>query len=211
MTPKAMEIGASDIRCASHCLAPPAGSTPPAPISSVPRRPPLTFTSGIVSMLGACTIALFLTGWKHAGENLAEVLKQRACELPGPIQMSDALPQYRERLISGRNLFVWNFLGIANAVLKAAASNFPSLVRANSSCRETRISFVPALIGRPGDSARARRAFLLGGPPESTCGLWGHGPGIHYDSSGNTSARNLKCANWKPLRIFEWKEHACAA
>ena len=41
-----------------------------------------TFTSGIVSMVGAWTIALFFTGWKHAGENLAEVLKQRARELP---------------------------------------------------------------------------------------------------------------------------------
>jgi len=50
-----------------------------------------TFTSGIVSMVGVWTVALFFTGWKHAGENLAEVLKQRARELPAPIQMSDAL------------------------------------------------------------------------------------------------------------------------
>jgi hypothetical protein len=50
-----------------------------------------TFTSGIISIVGAWTIALFFTGWKHAGENLAEVLKQRARELPVPIQMSDAL------------------------------------------------------------------------------------------------------------------------
>jgi hypothetical protein len=49
-----------------------------------------TFTSGIVSMMGAWTIALFFTGWKQAGENLAEVLKQRARELPPPIQMSEA-------------------------------------------------------------------------------------------------------------------------
>jgi len=50
-----------------------------------------TFTSGIVSIVGAWTIALFFTGRKHAGENLAEVLKQRARELPAPIQMCDAL------------------------------------------------------------------------------------------------------------------------
>ena len=50
-----------------------------------------TFTSGIVSLVGAWTIALFFTGWKHAGENLAEVLKQRAPGLPAPIQMCDAL------------------------------------------------------------------------------------------------------------------------
>jgi transposase len=50
-----------------------------------------TFTSGIVSLVDAWTIALFFTGWKHAGENIAEVLKQRARELPAPIQMCDAL------------------------------------------------------------------------------------------------------------------------
>src|ERR1700685_3149090 len=50
-----------------------------------------TFTSGIVSLVGAWTIALLFTGWKHAGENLAEVLKQRTRALPTPIQMCDAL------------------------------------------------------------------------------------------------------------------------
>jgi transposase len=50
-----------------------------------------TFTSGIVSLVGAWTIALFFTGTKHAGENIAEVLKQRAHDLPPPIQMCDAL------------------------------------------------------------------------------------------------------------------------
>src|SRR3989441_6459454 len=57
-----------------------------------------TFTSGIVSVVGAWTIALFFTGWKHAGENIAEVLKQRARELPPPIQMSDALSRNRPKL-----------------------------------------------------------------------------------------------------------------
>src|ERR1051326_7081917 len=56
-----------------------------------------TFTSGIVSMVGAWTVALFFTGWKHEGENLAEVLKQRARELPAPIQMSDALSRNSPR------------------------------------------------------------------------------------------------------------------
>ena len=38
-------------------------------------------------------IALFFTGRRHAGENLAEVLKRRASELSAPIQMCDALSQ----------------------------------------------------------------------------------------------------------------------
>lgn len=49
------------------------------------------FTSGIVSTREGRRIALFFTGRKHAGENLAEVLSQRAAELGPPIQMCDAL------------------------------------------------------------------------------------------------------------------------
>jgi transposase len=36
-------------------------------------------------------VALFFSGRRHAGENLAEVLQHRAAELPPPIQMCDAL------------------------------------------------------------------------------------------------------------------------
>jgi transposase len=49
------------------------------------------FTSGIVSIGGGRKIALFFTGHKHAGENLSDVLAQRAAELGPPIQMCDAL------------------------------------------------------------------------------------------------------------------------
>ena len=49
------------------------------------------YTSGIVSRCDERQIALFFTGCKHAGENLAAVLKQRAAALPPPIQMCDAL------------------------------------------------------------------------------------------------------------------------
>jgi hypothetical protein len=40
-----------------------------------------TFTSGIVSIIAGWKISLFFTGAKHAGENLAEVLKKRARDL----------------------------------------------------------------------------------------------------------------------------------
>jgi transposase len=46
-----------------------------------------TFTSGIVSVSGGWKIALYFSGWKHAGENLADVLKQRDPGLAPPIQM----------------------------------------------------------------------------------------------------------------------------
>lgn len=49
------------------------------------------FTSGIVSTNEGRRIALFFSGRQHAGENLADVLAQRAADLPPPIQMCDAL------------------------------------------------------------------------------------------------------------------------
>jgi hypothetical protein len=48
------------------------------------------FTSGIVATREKRRIALFFTGVKHAGENIADVLAQRAAQLPAPIQMCDA-------------------------------------------------------------------------------------------------------------------------
>jgi transposase len=50
-----------------------------------------TFTSGIVSVGQGRSIALFFTGVQHAGENMADVLAQRAKDLPKPLQMCDAL------------------------------------------------------------------------------------------------------------------------
>jgi hypothetical protein len=50
------------------------------------------FTTGIISQCGDKPIALFFTGPKHAGENLADVLAKRADGLSPPIQMCDALP-----------------------------------------------------------------------------------------------------------------------
>ena len=49
------------------------------------------FTSGIVSIGQGHRIALFFTGARHAGENLAEILKRRSQGLPAPIQMCDGL------------------------------------------------------------------------------------------------------------------------
>ena len=73
------------------------------------------FTSGIVSIGDGYRIAMFFTGHKHAGENLADVLKHRASELSIPIQMCDALsrnvPKVFETLMAnclahGRRKFV---------------------------------------------------------------------------------------------------------
>src|SRR5262245_66033846 len=49
------------------------------------------FTSEVVALRDGRRVALFFSGRRHAGENLAAVLKLRAAELPPPIQMCDAL------------------------------------------------------------------------------------------------------------------------
>jgi len=73
------------------------------------------FTSGIVSVLEGCRIALFFTGNQHAGENLTDLLTRRASELDAPIQMCDALsrnmPDELEAIVAnclthGRRRFV---------------------------------------------------------------------------------------------------------
>lgn len=52
-----------------------------------------TFTSAIVAVLkdSGIKVGLFFTGWKHAGENLDELLENRQKDLPAPIQECDAL------------------------------------------------------------------------------------------------------------------------
>jgi transposase len=49
------------------------------------------YTSGVVALRDGHRVALFFSGRRHAGENLAQVLRHRAEELPPPIQMCDAL------------------------------------------------------------------------------------------------------------------------
>jgi hypothetical protein len=48
-------------------------------------------TSGVAELRDGHRVALFFSGRRHAGEDLAEALKPRAAALPPPIQMGDAL------------------------------------------------------------------------------------------------------------------------
>jgi hypothetical protein len=77
------------------------------------------FTSGIVSIRNGQKIALFFTGNKHAGENLGDVLAQRAAELSEPIQMCDGLsrnlPKEFEVILAGCNVHARrNFVDVAD-------------------------------------------------------------------------------------------------
>jgi transposase len=87
-----------------------------------------TFTSGIVSIVGAWRIALYFTGWKHAGENIATVLKQRAGGLPPPIQMSDALSRNTPKL-EGVRILLANCLAHGRRQFVDLVESFPEECR----------------------------------------------------------------------------------
>lgn len=50
-----------------------------------------TFTTSLLAEVEGHRVALFFTGWQHAGENLTALLRQRDKALAPPIQMCDAL------------------------------------------------------------------------------------------------------------------------
>src|SRR5215469_523314 len=84
------------------------------------------YTSGVVSTAEGRKIALFFTGRQHAGENLAEVLKRRAAELPLPIQMCDALSRNVPKPI---NLLVGHCLAHGRRHFVQITPNFPEHCR----------------------------------------------------------------------------------
>lgn len=85
-----------------------------------------TFTTNLLAYVDDHPVALYFTGWQHAGENLAAVLRRRGADLEPPIQMCDALsrnqsPEFQSLLAHclahGRREFV------------SVAENFPAQCR----------------------------------------------------------------------------------
>lgn len=73
------------------------------------------FTTGIIAKVGHLRIALFITGQKHAGENLNELLRRRAAHRQPPLQMCDALSRNEPKefqtllcncILHGRRYFI---------------------------------------------------------------------------------------------------------
>jgi transposase len=83
------------------------------------------FTSGIVSTGAGRKIALYFTGRQHAGENIADVLKQRAAESGPAIQMSDALSWNAPKLPGAVELLVAHCLAHGRRQIVEVAQNFP--------------------------------------------------------------------------------------
>lgn len=84
------------------------------------------FTSAIVADDDEHRIALFFTGQKHAGENLAAVLSERAASLAAPIQMCDALSR---NLPGALKTTVAHCIAHARRRFVDVANDFPDEVR----------------------------------------------------------------------------------
>ena len=87
------------------------------------------FTSGIVSTWQGRRIALFFTGRRHAGENLAQVLAHRAAGLAPPIQMCDALSRNFPKLPKPLEIIVGNCNAHSRRRYVDVVPNFPEPCR----------------------------------------------------------------------------------
>ena len=87
------------------------------------------FTSGIVATQAGRRVALFFTGRRHAGENLAAVLARRAQALAPPIQMCDALTRNLPKLPTKLEVIVSHCLAHARRRFVEVVANFPAECR----------------------------------------------------------------------------------
>jgi hypothetical protein len=87
------------------------------------------FTSGIVSTREGRKIALFFTGRQHAGENLRDVLTERAAAMKPPIQMCDALSRNLPKTPARLEVIVSHCLAHARRRFVEVTPNFPDARR----------------------------------------------------------------------------------
>jgi transposase len=174
-----------------------------AKMSTDPKTRTGMFTSGIVSLREGREIALFFTGGKHAGENLRDVLAQRAAELQPPIQMCDGLsrnlPKEFEVILAGCNVHARrNFVDVAEKfpdecryVLDTFRNVYENeaLAKKQAMSAEQRLAFHKAHTGPLMDAFRAwLREQIDEKKVEPNSGL---GDAIHY---------TIK--HWDPLTLF---------
>ena len=83
------------------------------------------FTSGIVSTQAGRKIALYFTGRQHAGENLRDVLDNRAHGLTARVQMSDALSRNTSALPEGSAILLANCPALGRRQFGEVDRTFP--------------------------------------------------------------------------------------
>ncbi|MFW6152031.1 MAG: IS66 family transposase [Verrucomicrobiota bacterium] len=84
------------------------------------------FTTGIISQTAEHQIALYYTGRKHAGENLADLLNRREIDRGPPIQMCDALSRNPPKTF---RTILANCLSHARRKFVDVVDNFPEQTR----------------------------------------------------------------------------------
>ena len=113
------------------------------------------FTTGIIAKVEHLRIALFITGQKHAGENLNELLRRRAAHRQPPLQMCDGLSRNEPQefqtllcncLLHGRRYFidvVENFPRECRKVIESLREvyRFEAIVKEQKLSDEQRLSF----------------------------------------------------------------------
>jgi transposase len=156
------------------------------------------FTSGIISTAPGKDIALFFTGRQHAGENLADVLKQRATELRAPIQMCDALSRNLPKLPKELEIIVGHCLAHSRRRFVEVTPNFPEECRfVLESLREVYVN--AALAREQNMTAEERLSFhqVRSGPVMEQLHAW--------------LRAQLMTRKWSQTLAWEWRSVICSS
>jgi hypothetical protein len=126
------------------------------------------FTTAVIAVVASLgVIALFFTGRKHAGENLAALLKQRDPALPAPLLMSDALSR---NLPDGHKVIESNCLAHGRRNVADEMPNFPNeclvlldqlalVYKLDNECKQQRLSDGERLLAHQRQSAPIMEAL----------------------------------------------------
>jgi len=161
------------------------------------------FTTRIVATAQGRKITLFFSGDKHAGENLADVLKQRAAELPPPIQMCDALSRNAPK---GLAVILGNCLAHCRRHYVEVAANFAP------ECQYV-LETLGAVYGyddearreRMSDNERLAHHQARGGPLMDELRQWGQQQLDEHrvePNSGLGQAITYMLKHWEKLTLF---------
>jgi transposase len=171
------------------------------------------FTSGIVVLTaGGQKIALFFSGGKHAGENLAEVLQKRAAQLSPPIQMCDALSRNVPKLGAGVEILLANCLTHGRRKFVEVAHSFPQECR-HVLERLGEVYYHDAVAREQGMSAEERLRFHQerSDPVMKQLHQWLTAQFIEKKTEPNSrlgKAIQYLLNHWGPLTLFLRKEGA---
>ena len=161
------------------------------------------YTTAIVSRSGGHDIALYFTGRRHAGENLARVLAERAAALPPPIQMCDALSHNTKGEFDS---IVANCIAHARRQFVEVAASFPEPCRyVLEALREVYRNDAKARAERMSPGQRLRLHQTESGPVMDELEQWLEQQIEHRKVEPNSTlggAVNYMRKHWSKLTLF---------